>query len=314
MAIRVAEYLGIRTDSSIEITRFAIGKNTGAFGKPTLPCPFKNSHCEKAKRGDKPVCSIRDTTTGKLWIVCPSRLCATTKGPKKNRIPLSEHQKIILHSIAREIFDINIQRHDVLVDREVPVPITADSDYSADYVMWRRNPTLGSMGSMDRPVVLEMQGGGETTSTGNLTSHITQWELGEALLDAPVSRTAPLVTNAWRRQQEQFLVKGNTAMLTGGRIVFCIGEMIYEYLMPRLQKTTTFPQLKGANWTLALLVITEDLSHELKPGHLCLPHAIPLKIDITRTLFTNYSFFVQAITNQGSPCPEMFARQFLSLE
>ena len=68
MAICVAEYLGVRTDLNYQITPIRVGKNSSTDSKPTLPCPFKNSHCEKAKRGDKPVCSIRDTTTKELWI------------------------------------------------------------------------------------------------------------------------------------------------------------------------------------------------------------------------------------------------------
>lgn len=151
-----------------------------------------------------------------------------------------------------------------------------------------------------------MQGGGETTSTGDLTKHITKWENGEASLTEPVNKTAPLVTNAWRRQQEQFLVKGNAAMLTGGRMAFCVGSMIHDYLMPRLTNTTKFPSLKNANWTLALITFIEDKSNSSSMMPESSTHAIPLIIDTTRTLFTNYSFFVQAITNQGSPCNAMF--------
>lgn len=313
MAIRVAEYLGVRTDLDYQITPIRVGKNSNTDSKPTLPCPFKNSHCEKAKRGDKPVCSIRDTTTNELWIVCPSRLCATMKGPVKNQIPLNEHQKLMLHSVAKEIYGNEITREEVLVDREVAIPITDTSDYSADYIMWRKNPNRSNSIVQDRPIVLEMQGGGETTSTGDLTKHITEWELGNAELTAPVNKTAPLVTNAWRRQQEQFLVKGNTAMLTGGRIAFCIGSMIYDYLMPRLTSTTIFPSLKNANWTLALITIKEDTSNEATARPSCAPYSLPLVIDKERTLFTNYGFFVQAITNQGTACESMFNRNYIDL-
>lgn len=312
MAVIVAEYLGVRTDTGIPITPISIGKNSGAAGKPILPCPFKSSHCDKAKRGDKPVCSLRDSVTNELWIVCSHRLCATQKGSAKSPIALNDHQKNILHAVAKEIMDPHIARTDVLVNREVQIPVTQDSDYSADYVMWRKNPQLITTFNPDRPVVLEMQGGGETTSTGDLTAHITQWESGNATLTTPISKTAPLVTNAWRRQQEQFLVKGNAAMLTGGRMVFCIGSMIYDYLMPRLTSTTIFPSLKNANWTLALLTFVEDTSATAPPS-VSAPNSIPLKIDTERTLFTNYGFFVQAITNQGSACNSMFQGPYVDL-
>lgn len=312
MPVVVAEYLGVRTDKDHVIDPVIVSKKEDN-AKPMLQCPFKNSHCEKARRGDKPVCSVRDVATNELWIVCPSRLCATMKGSKNNKVDLCEHQKMVLHDVAKEIYGDDILRNEVLVDREVPIPITDTSDYSADYIMWRRNPKFTSVGGQDRPVVLEMQGGGETTATGDLTKHITEWEKGNAELTQPVIKTSPLVTNAWRRQQEQFLVKGNTAMLTGGRIAFCIGTMIYDYLMPRLTSTTIFPNLKNSNWSLALIAIKEDTSETATERPSCAPKSIPLVIDSEKTLFTNYSFFVQAITNQGTPCQAMFDREFVDL-
>lgn len=247
MAVIVAEYLGVRTDKGYDIQPININKNTDDGSKPFLPCPFKNSHCDKAKRGDKPVCSLRDSATGELWIVCSHRLCATQKGSKIKPIALNEHQKLVLHSVAKEVFNPEITRDEIIVNREVQIPVTDDSDYSADYVMWLKSPPTISAFNPARPVILEMQGGGETTSTGDLTKHIANWEKGLAELTSPVSKTAPLVTNAWRRQQEQFLVKGNAAMLTGGRMVFCFGSMIYDYLMPRLTTTSKFPSLLNIN-------------------------------------------------------------------
>jgi len=312
MAVVVAEYLGVRVDRGIPITPIPVGK-TDSSAKPTLQCPFKNSHCDKAKRGDKPVCSIRDSATNELWIVCSQRLCSSHKGPIAKPIALNDYQKSILHSVAKEVFDPTVTRTEILINREVPIPVTQDSDYSADFVMWRRNPQLITTFNPDRPVVLEMQGGGETTSTGDLTKHITKWENGTAELTTPVSKTAPLVTNAWRRQQEQFLIKGNTAMLTGGRMVFCVGLKLYNYLMPRLKSTTIFPPMKYNNWTLAFLTFVEDESSPPPVMPTSAPHSIPLRIDTTKSLFTNYGFFVQAITNQGTACNSMFEGPYVDL-
>lgn len=165
MAIRVAEYLGVRTDTSEAITPIKINSSV----RPTVPCPFKNSHCDKAKKGLKPICSIRDDSTNKLWIVCSSRLCAIA--PKA--APLNDYQKQVLRSVAKAIFDEDIQPDEVLVKREVPIKVTADSDYSADFVMWRRNPKQTSPFNPDRAAILEMQGGGEITNTGKITNHIS---------------------------------------------------------------------------------------------------------------------------------------------
>lgn len=307
MTVIVAEYLGVRTDRDYEILPVITSKQTDG-AKPFVPCPFKKSHCDKALRGDKPVCSVRDTNTRELWIVCSHRLCATQ--PKISE--LNDYQKSVLVQVAAAVFNPPITQGEILFDREVSIPISSGKSYSADFVMWRTNPETTKSSNPERPILLEMQGGGETTSTGDLTSHITMWEKGQSELTSVVKKTAPLVTNAWRRQQEQFLVKGNVAMQSGGRMVFCVGSMIYDYLIPRLKVSTNFADLKNANWTLALLTFIEDTNPlSVNPDA---TKSIPLIIDKDRSLYTNYSSFVQAITNQGSSHPTLFNRKYIQLE
>lgn len=306
MPVTVAEYLGVRTDSGIPIMPIPVSKKRDGE-KPILPCPFKNSHCDKAARGDKPVCSLRDSRSGSLWIVCSHRLCATS--PKDSA--LNEHQKAILHSVAKTIFSPTIKADDVLFKREEPIKVTKKSNYMADYVMSRKNASYNS----DRAVVLEMQGGGETSNTGILTRHIDQWEINgipdNNLLCQSIKGVSPLVTNAWRRQQEQFLVKGNVAMLTGGRMVFCVGSMIYDYLIQRF-RDGIIADLENANWTLALLTFVEDKTNTTTPPG-CAPHSIPLRLDKERSMFTNYNSFVQVLTNQALPSPTLFTGEFTDL-
>lgn len=309
MGVSVAEYRGIRTDGPIDIMPVPISKKRPGQ-KPILPCPFKNSHCDKAKRGDKPVCSVRDTGTGALWITCEHRLCATSP----NKAPLSTHQTDILHEVAQIVFDSSIQRNEVLYKREVKLKVTEDSDYKADYVMWRRNPQQTSPFNPNRAMIVEMQGGGETQNTGVLTDHIDAWELAgkvdNARLALPVSSVGPLVTNAWRRQQEQFLVKGNVAMLTGGRMVFCVGSMLFDYLKKRF-RPGILTDLRHANWSLALLTFREEPDCIENPG--CAPHSIQLRVDTERTIFTNYSTFVQVLINQAEPSETLFMGEYKDL-
>jgi hypothetical protein len=309
MAVTVAEYLGVRTDIGLQIQPISISKAIGG-NKPTLQCPFKNSHCDKALRGDKPICSVRDGRTNKLWIVCSNRLCSSHKGTFNNPIALNDYQKTVLLQVAQQIFSPSILPNQVEINREVRIPVNNRSNYSADFIM-REKPALNGAASNTSPVILEMQGGGETTNTGSLTQHVTKWENGTANLTDLVRQTSPLVTNAWRRQQEQFLVKGNAAMLTGGRMVFCIGSMIHDYLMPRLIASTSFQNLRNANWTLALLTFEEDTSPTVAPRPACAPNSIPLKIG--SVLFTNYNTFVQAITNQGMPSSSIFNGPYIDL-
>lgn len=303
MTVTVAEYLGVRASSVVNIQPIA-----NLATKPKVRCPFRNHHCLKAAKGQQPVCSVRDAS-GAIWIVCEHRLCATT--PKIG--PVNEHQKKILVMVAYAIYGAQIDDDDILVKREVPIPITAKSDYKADYVMWRQNPRTGSVFGGDRAAIVEMQGGGETAGTEKLTAHVKNWALQGNPTNQFLLRPAnsvPLVTNAWRRQQEQFLVKGSVAALTGARMVFCVGSLIYDYLMQR-QTTVNLQDLAVSNWTLALVAFVEDVTGT-PPA--CAPHSIQFKIDPQRTLYTNYFSFVQALTNQGAPQPQVFTGRYHKLD
>jgi len=302
MPVSVAEYLGERTDTAKQIPPLS-----ALASKPKVPCPFRNSHCLKAAKGQQPVCSVRDTS-GELWIVCEHRLCATT--PKAG--PVNEHQKKILRLVANAIYGNNISDEEILIKREEQIPITATSDYKADYIMWRSNARAGSPIDSDKAAIVEMQGGGETASTEKITAHLKNWALtpipSNALLVQPTN-AVPLVTNAWRRQQEQFLVKGSVAMLTGAKMVFCVGSLLYDYLIQRLT-TVNLQNLQNASWSLALIAFVED-KDGVAPS--CAPNSIQFKIDSNRTLYTNYFSFVQALTNQGAPQPNVFKGEYANL-
>lgn len=301
MAVSVAEYLGVSVDAPVTIKPQLVNKEH----RPTLPCPFRNGVCDKARRGNKPVCSVRNKE-GVLWIVCPHRLCATQ--PKSSK--LTGYQSDVLFQVAQCIYGEHVQKSSVVVKREESIFVTDSSNYSADYVMWLASPK-----PTERPVVLEMQGGGETTNTGKLTKHVARWEEMEeptnVFLAKQVTSVGTLETNAWRRQQEQFLIKGNVAMQSGGKMVFCVGNLIYDYLMPRLQQVNLI-DLRKANWTLALLPIKEASGAEgaVHGGQ----YSLPLVIDSERAMFTNYNSFVQALTNQSSPDDSIFSGDFTTLD
>lgn len=302
----VAEYYGCRTDADSPIPPILIpDKNQSWPNEESIPlCPFSGGNqCKKAKAKNEPVCSVRNRN-GDLWIACSERLCAT----KKDK-PLCKHQQTILLDIARHIFSDNLSQDDVCIKREVSLSVIDGTEYHADYIMTTRSGRTNSPGP-DR-VILEMQGGGETTNTGKLTEQVKQWKNlrmpNNAILRNGTS-ASPLVTNAWRRQQEQFLVKGNIAMKTwkGLGLVFCVGTLLYDYLMTRL-KDANLQNLKDYYWNLALLGIEENKDLEPQNG------PIPLRVDESRMLFTNYQSFVQALINQGAPTVSAFEGNFISL-
>lgn len=308
MGALVAEYYGKRTDASgaIEPVMFPDKPEKWPEGAKIPPCPFScGNTCKKLKSQNEPVCSVRDQS-GTLWLVCSERLCATKKD-----IPLCAHQQKMLYDIARHVFSKDIDFDDVCVKREEPLSVIEGTNYHADYIMTTRSGRSSTSGP-DR-VVLEMQGGGETTNTGKLTSHVKSWKRlpssnRENGYLSSMTAASPLVTNAWRRQQEQFLVKGNIAMKTwkGLGIAFCVGTLLYDYLMDRL-KSANLPDLSSYNWTLALIAIKEDSESEVADG------PIPLKVDESRILYTNYQTFVQALINQGEPSMAAFTGGFIDL-
>jgi len=215
MGVSVAEYFGQRTDM-----------DTPVIEPITTPatCPFTSGNtCKKLRSGNAPVCSVRKPD-GTLWIVCSERLCATKKD-----IPLCDHQQRILHKIAQHLYDPSVTYEDVCVKREEQLNVVEGTKYNADYIISLASGRSEFSGP-DR-MVLEMQGGGETTNTGKITSLINEWAANPERTNAQLrqaTQASTLETNAWRRQQEQFIVKGNVAMKTwkGYGIAFCVGTLL----------------------------------------------------------------------------------------
>jgi hypothetical protein len=304
MTVSVCEYLGQRADQPAQITPHQNIKET----KPSIQCPFKVGRCDKLAKGLQPVCSVRKSASV-LWITCEHRLCATTKNQKMVSgdrcigAPLVLHQKEILKQITHEVYGENQNLSHIGVKREAPIPVEGGNSYHADYVMMDTTNPQGIN------FVLEMQGGGETTNTGALTRHIESWAASRTptngFLSTPITSVGTLETNAWRRQQEQFLIKGNVSTQTGGRIVFAVGSLIYDYIHNRIERSN-LRDLKGLGWTLALVSFKEDEQASQNAP-------VPLIIDPERVLYTNYNTFIRTLTDQGAPCPELFQGDFISI-
>lgn len=292
MSLNVAEYLGQSVNIDEQIVPVPDGD--------TPNCPFIKGVCTKlkGKRREKPVCAVRKND-GRAWIVCPHRLCST-----QTKIPLSEYQKDVLHKIGQTIFHSEAKREQILVRREVAMNVSEKSKYKADFVMVYHKP--GHCLDQPRKVILEMQGGGETSQTGNITNHIKNWEKKPSnnFLKQTIS-AGTIETNAWRRQQEQFIVKGNIAIQTGAGIVFCVGAPLFDYLHSRV-KNGNLRDLREHYWTLALIGFSAE---EPTKGQ----KALQFHIDENRILFTNYLSFVQTLINQGEPQKEIFEGEFESL-
>jgi len=302
MSVSVAEYLGQDTLSIVTIN--PVLPKSGAL------CPFMNRTCDKVAKGLHPVCSVRKPdSNGTLWITCEHRLCSSRRkdsGKPPQLIFLNPHQQNILLQIAKFVYDdSNLTLPEIGVRREVNIPLPdSENSYHADYVM--RN--FSGRGKIDE-ILLEMQGGGETTSTGEISAHLNNWVNNPSrtnqMLSQTVKKASPLETNAWRRQQEQFLVKGNVVDQTGGKIVFVVGGLLFDYLHRRVRHSR-LRDLRKHNWTLCLLPIKESTAQPLN-------NEVPIELDEERAIFTNYATFIRVLTDQGYPCPEMFEGEFTLL-
>ena len=295
MGVYVAEYFGQRTDIESPIIQPRTEEAV---------CPFSSGNiCKKLKSHYHPVCSVRKPD-GTMWITCSERLCSTKKD-----FPLCAHQQQILLTIAQTIFSQDVTADNVCVKREVRLTVVDDKTYSADYIISLREGRTEYPGP-DR-LILEMQGGGETQNTGRITDLLDSWANNNDRTNAQMRTETganTLETNAWRRQQEQFIVKGNIAMKTwkGYGMAFCVGTLLYDYLMNKI-RSANLPNLREFNWNLAIIAIKEDNTVPVEPG------PIPITVDESRMLFTNYQTFVQALINQGEPSLNAFRGQFVDL-
>lgn len=316
MAISVTEYLGHRTDidtPSIQVQ--SAGNKT---------CPFNGLPCEKITKGNKPICSIRNYRRKRtiphdlldeypFWIVCEHRLCSTSMKKAHGQPTLTDQQVERLLQIAKVVFTDNASASDVFIRSEVQIKVNDESrqDMYADYVMTYMPPNPDTYEGKKK-LIIEMQGGGETSKTGLLTRHIEEWEHQIARtnqgLRGLVSGVGILATNAWRRQQEQALVKSNVADKTPNvdGFVLCVGAYLYDYLNTKLDLDHLNCQPEG-DWKVAIISFKEDNSKPIVDG------PIPLVVDKVIKIPT-YVDFIGAITRQGKSTPEAFRGAFVGLD
>lgn len=304
MSQLVAEYLGVRVQAGTALPLL------NSEAKPKIGCPFRNDTCVKAGKGQVPVCSIRDAKNGQLFIVCEHRLCASSR---KTSL-LSDYQGEIIQHLMESVLPQEHRVGVLVVQREARVRrqpgANQRDDSKADFLVTyldveSKTPVLGAP-----RFLVEMQGGGETSDTRNMTSLVQQWEkLGDPdpafLIENPAD-ISPIETNAWRRQQEQFLFKGNVITRSNGRMIFAMGARLYDKVLGNLSSLPTAIRNDGG-WNLALVGFVES-----DPG-IGTGDSLGLAVDPDRMLLTDYNAFAQRLMDQGSFDPELFSGQFYSM-
>lgn len=276
---------------------------------------MKDTPCKKLAHDKKPpVCIIRKTTKSQpnaAWIACSKRLCAS-----QHDAALSNYQKSMLLSIAKILFGDMVTNTDVCIKAEVPIKLKASSakDYRADYVFALQDPKKKTTSGPDK-LIVEMQGGGETSNTKPLTSLVMNWEKKvtrtNAELRLAIKDVGTLETNAWRRQQEQLLVKGSAAKTTHQTygIALCVGQTLFDYIVNKIGKSQLDNIKKNPPdaWTLAIIPVVEN------PQGYKVGDSISLLPDAGNTLFLDYNEFVNLLVAQGGNSKDAFTGVFTDL-
>ncbi|MGA9996717.1 MAG: hypothetical protein WBP93_14965 [Pyrinomonadaceae bacterium] len=283
MPVSVGEYLAQRTDvDRPQITPSSLSPRV----IPT--CPFMGQACSKIKKHQHPVCSMRDSN-GNPWIVCTDRLI-----PARTNT-LTPYHIAALSSVAETLFP-NIYTGDVGYRRQISLRVGEGTRVVLDYVLDARGLYTGGR---DR-VILEVQGGGETSSTGAMTSHIANWSRQprptNAFLRQNLPRVGKIPNNAWKRQLEQIGRKYAVTQRFGGAFALVMGEVFYDYVRALFPlRSPYFPE-----WEIALLSLAESTSNQ--PG--------PIPIDtVNDAIFLTFDNFIDAAIRKY-PLPEQIPDPF----
>lgn len=283
MPTSVGEYLGQRADLDAPVI---IPTSLTPAVAPT--CPFMGLKCTKIARSNpqQPVCSVR-TTDDSPWIVCTDRLI-----PARTNT-LTPYHIAILGSVAETLFP-GTYAGDIGYRRQITVQVGPGKQVVLDYALDASTYTGGK-----NRVILEVQGGGETSSTGSMTRHVAAWSLlrppSNAILRQPVPKVGIIPNNAWKRQLEQITRKFPVAQRFGGVFALVMGDMLLHYIRDLFPASCPyFPE-----WEVALLSVAETPT--TAPG--------PIRIDhVKDALFLTFADFIAAV--QDFPLPETMPDPF----
>lgn len=286
MAVKIVEFLGMNAHSL----------SASDYQAAEKLCPYIGTMCKKINREleQKPMCVV-ESRGGVPLIVCEHRLLSTVM-----HNPTS-YQRARLFEISQIIFDEGIESKDI----EYKYEVTTRLRQRADFVL--RDKRNGDA------CILEIQGGGETSSTRILTDHVTKWENGENLrLDDFLVRvtksgkmTAPglIPANAWRRLQEQIIVKGGICVSSEKKFVAAMGKTIYLHLLGKLPTIESMKQQKSGSWNCAFI-----------PYEISKSEQIDFNLDKDNVLYLDLKELVTKLIEYGVRDDELFAADMIPLE
>ena len=237
-----------------------------------------------------------------LWVTCEDRLCST-----KGRT-LTPHQRTILHEIAEEVFDSELEQNEVAYKKEVAFGLQHGTRTTADFILATTKGAAPRRGMGPNRVIVEMQGGGSTSNTGSMTRHVDNWETdvnrtNEGLRDE-IKGVGSIENDSWKRQLDQIQTKGSIAERTGYGFVLCVGSLFFNYIKKRMPAITDEDQRTGG-WDFVLLPVKEKNNEG---------DQIVLCMDTENVIYTKYRDFASMLANQGESQLEQFRGMFTTLD
>lgn len=289
MPVRIAEYLGQRTDVDEPAIRPTALKPNVA---PT--CPFLGQPCTKltGKKSYPPVCSVRKGN-GSLFVVCSDRIV-----PARSRTLTVDHLNL-LGSVSAILFPEAIDDK-ITFKRQSGIKLP-DGVVYLDYVLRVADDAYPGR----KAAIVEIQGGGETSNTGTLTSHVESWaqtpgRTNEQLRELH-SKVGIIPDNAWKRQLRQIFRKAPIAARFDGAFALVLGPNLFDYVVRSVSEGTDwFP-----DWEVALVEVVEKADD--RAG------SIPLRTG--RSVFMTYKDFVMSVSEGVLPADlqNPFKGQFTSM-
>jgi hypothetical protein len=286
--VRVAEYCGQSVHSQGVIVPYRTGDQ--------IPdCPFTHQPCIKlAKKTNatQPVCCIE--AGGRLFPVCENRVLPSLKAnlSPRHRSHLFNVSRILFPDSNNKLFRYGLQQTIVLGQRDNG----GKDQVRIDYVLRTEDPSFDGV----RAAVLEVQAGGETSSTNALTMHVQAWAESEDpsndLLQALVKKPNPIPNNAWKRTLEQIFRKAPLCMRFGGGFAVALGTVNFNYFRRFIRGGAGY----YPTWEVALIEMADNWS------------ASPQDISFSpqQAFFMSYDEFVESVKHY--PYSEAVRNPFLA--
>jgi hypothetical protein len=290
MAVKIAEYLGQRVDCDLVEIEYSAPNPKFA---PT--CPFMGGPCSKlkGKLSHHPVCSVR--TDSEYFAVCPDRIL-----PANTKFVTPQHISL-LRQLSEVLFPTT-QSRNIGYKRQQGIKLGPKRTVYLDYVL----ALSESRPDKITKVIVEIQGGGETSNTGTITRHIYDWADSDlktnAQLRKSLSGVGLIPNNAWKRQLEQIIRKLPYAKKFGGSFCLAMGTVLYDYVLANAPGGTEYYN----DWEIAFVEIAEEVEN---------PRIGPVPLKVGRSRFISFDDFLLALSTHelSDELRNPFAGEYLTL-